>query len=64
MTFAIILVTIISVISLLGTILVSRNVDTQYGKSIKKNLTNLSLIYLLLFVILLVGITWYIVIVL
>ncbi|MFP3123095.1 hypothetical protein OH784_10080 [Ectobacillus funiculus] len=64
MTFAIILVAIISVISLLGTILVAGNVDTQYGKSIKKNLTNLSLIYLLLFVILLVGITWYIVIVL
>ncbi|PRT06511.1 hypothetical protein C6356_14390 [Bacillus wiedmannii] len=62
MIFAISLVVIIVIGSLFGTVLVARNVEENYGKSTKRNVKNLSTIYILLFV-LLVGVTWYAVVI-
>ncbi|QKH10174.1 hypothetical protein FOC93_30380 [Bacillus cereus] len=59
MSFAISLVVIIVIVSLLGTVLVARNVEENYGKSTKRNVKNLSAIYILLLFVLLVGVTWY-----
>lgn len=61
MKFAIILVVIICIVSLVSTIMVARSVESQYGKFVKRNITNLSLIYIILFFVLAVGVTWYIV---
>ena len=63
MIFAISLVVIIVVGSLFGTVLVARNVEENYGKSTKKNVKNLSVIYILLLFVLLVGVTWYAVVI-
>ncbi|MEC2628070.1 hypothetical protein P9X08_32150 [Bacillus cereus] len=59
MSFAISLVVIIVIVSLFGTVLVARNVGENYGKSTKRNVKNLSAIYILLLFVLLVGVTWY-----
>lgn len=59
MSFAILLVVIIVIASLFGTVLVARNVEKNYGKSTKRNVKNLSAIYILLLFVLLVGVTWY-----
>ncbi|MEY8347304.1 hypothetical protein AALF16_03150 [Bacillus cereus] len=59
MKFAILLVIIIVIVSLLGTVFVARNVEENYGRSTKQNVTNLSAIYILLLLGLLVGVTWY-----
>ncbi|KEK21701.1 hypothetical protein [Bacillus gaemokensis] len=59
MKFAIPLVIIIVIVSLLGTVLVARNVEENYSKSTKQNVTNLSAIYVLLLLSLLIGVTWY-----
>ncbi|HDR6215159.1 hypothetical protein [Bacillus cereus] len=59
MSFAISLVVIIVIVSLFGTILVARNVEENYGKSTKRNVKNLSAIYILLLFVLLAGVTWY-----
>ncbi|MHC8667823.1 hypothetical protein ACYX6U_08570 [Bacillus cereus] len=59
MSFAISLVVIIVIISLFGTVLVARNVEENYGKSTKRNVKNLSAIYILLLFVLLAGVTWY-----
>ena len=48
MNFAISLVVIIVIVSLFGTVLVARNVEENYGKSTKRNVKNLSAIYILL----------------
>ncbi|EEL86698.1 hypothetical protein CN445_09590 [Bacillus cereus] len=64
MSFAISLVVIIVVVSLLGTVLVARNVEENYGKSTKRNVKNLSAIYTILLLGLLVGVTWYAVVIL
>ena len=48
MSFAISLVVIIVIVSLFGTVLVARNVEENYGKSTKRNVKNLSAIYILL----------------
>ncbi|MBO1582811.1 MULTISPECIES: hypothetical protein [Bacillus] len=64
MKFAISLVVIIVIVSLLGTVLVARNVEEKYGQSTKQNVTNLSAIYIVLLLSLLVGVTWYAVVVL
>ncbi|AMR03890.1 MULTISPECIES: hypothetical protein [Bacillus] len=61
MSFAISLVVIIVIVSLFGTVLVARNVEDNYGKSTKRNVKNLSAIYILLLFVLLVGVTWYVV---
>ncbi|ACK95433.1 hypothetical protein P4493_16190 [Bacillus thuringiensis] len=61
MSFAISLVVIIVIVSLFGTVLVARNVEENYGKSTKRNVKNLSAIYILLLFVLLVGVTWYVV---
>ncbi|GCF68592.1 MULTISPECIES: hypothetical protein [Bacillus] len=63
MIFAISLVVIIVVGSLFGTVLVARNVEENYGKSTKRNVKNLSTIYIILLFVLLVGVTWYAVII-
>ncbi|NMW11908.1 hypothetical protein [Bacillus paranthracis] len=63
MIFAISLVVIIVVGSLFGTVLVARNVKENYGKSTKRNVKNLSTIYIILLFVLLVGVTWYAVII-
>ncbi|MGK0534060.1 hypothetical protein [Bacillus sp. 'calajunan'] len=63
MIFAISLVVIIVIGSLFGTVLVARNVEENYGKSTKRNVKNLSTIYILLLFVLLVGITWYAVVI-
>lgn len=63
MSFAISLVVIIVIVSLLGTVLVARNVEENYGKSTKRNVKNLSTIYILLLFVLLVGVTWYAVVI-
>ncbi|PGZ52054.1 hypothetical protein A6E27_04730 [Bacillus cereus] len=63
MIFAISLVVIIVVGSLFGTVLVARNVEENYGKSTKRNVKNLSAIYILLLLVLLLGVTWYAVII-
>ncbi|EJR18912.1 MULTISPECIES: hypothetical protein [Bacillus] len=63
MIFAISLVVIIVVGSLFGTVLVARNVEENYGKSTKRNVKNLSVIYILLLFVLLLGVTWYAVII-
>ncbi|HDX9638010.1 cytochrome c biogenesis protein ResB [Bacillus mobilis] len=63
MSFAISLVVIIVIGSLFGTVLVARNVEENYGKSTKRNVKNLSTIYILLLFILLVGVTWYAVVI-
>lgn len=59
MKFAILLVIIIVIVSLLGTVFVARNVEENYGQSTKQNVTNLSAIYMILLLGLLVGVTWY-----
>ncbi|ALZ60465.1 MULTISPECIES: hypothetical protein [Bacillus] len=59
MNFAISLVVIIVIVSLFGTVLVARNVEENYGKSTKRNVKNLSAIYILLLFVLLAGVTWY-----
>lgn len=59
MVFAISLVVIIVIGSLFGTVLVARNVEENYGDSTKRNVKNLSTIYILLLFVLLAGITWY-----
>ncbi|KFN01487.1 hypothetical protein D0U04_06630 [Bacillus clarus] len=63
MNFAILLVIVIVIVSLLGTVLVARNVEENYGKSTKKNVTNLSAIYIVLLLGLLIGVTWYAVVI-
>ncbi|PHF96177.1 hypothetical protein [Bacillus wiedmannii] len=63
MIFAISLVGIIVIGSLFGTVLVARNVEENYGKSTKRNVKNLSTIYILLLFVLLVGVTWYAVVI-
>ncbi|PEI83450.1 hypothetical protein CN679_26880 [Bacillus pseudomycoides] len=59
MKFAIPLVIIIVIVSLLGTMLVARNTEENYGQSTKQNVTNLSAIYIVLLLSLLIGVTWY-----
>ncbi|MFC3883503.1 hypothetical protein ACFOU2_08280 [Bacillus songklensis] len=59
MKFAFLLVITIGVVSLLSTIFVARNVEANYGKSTKRNVTNLSAIYIVLLLGLLIGVTWY-----
>ncbi|OLR22106.1 hypothetical protein [Bacillus cereus] len=59
MSFAISLVVIIVIVSLFGTVLVARNVEENYGKSTKRNVKNLSAIYILVLFVLLAGVTWY-----
>ncbi|WP_410983372.1 hypothetical protein [Bacillus cereus] len=59
MGLAISLVIIIVIVSLLGTMLVARNAEENYGQSTKQNVTNLSAIYIVLLLGLLVGVTWY-----
>ncbi|CUB12738.1 hypothetical protein BN2127_JRS1_04527 [Bacillus cereus] len=59
MVFAISLVIIIVIGSLFGTVLVARNVEENYGKSTKRNVKNLSVIYIFLLFVLLIGVTWY-----
>ncbi|PDY44699.1 hypothetical protein [Bacillus pseudomycoides] len=59
MKFAISLVIIIVIVSLLGTMLVARNTEGNYGQSTKQNVTNLSAIYIVLLLSLLIGVTWY-----
>ncbi|MEN1934261.1 hypothetical protein AAIE21_01370 [Paenibacillus sp. 102] len=59
MKFAISLVIIIVIVSLLGTMLVARNVEDNYDQSTKQNVTNLSAIYIVLLLSLLIGVTWY-----
>ncbi|MED0948487.1 hypothetical protein P4T34_10165 [Bacillus mobilis] len=63
MSFAISLVVIIVIGSLFGTVLVARNVEENYGKSTKRNVKNLSTIYILLLFVILVGVTWYAVVI-
>lgn len=63
MIFAISLVVIIVIGSLFGTVLVARNIEENYGKSTKRNVKNLSTIYILLLFVLLVGVTWYAVVI-
>ncbi|MEN8648345.1 hypothetical protein ACS2MN_19765 [Bacillus cereus group sp. BceL062] len=63
MSFAILLVVIIIIVSLFGTVLVARNVEENYGKSTKRNVKNLSTIYIILLFVLLVGVTWYAVVI-
>ncbi|EEL44371.1 hypothetical protein BK742_16135 [Bacillus thuringiensis serovar pingluonsis] len=63
MSFAISLVVIIVIGSLFGTVLVARNVEENYGKSTKRNVKNLSAIYIGLLFVLLLGVTWYAVII-
>lgn len=63
MVFAISLVVIIVIGSLFGTVLVARNVEENYGKSTKRNVKNLSAIYILLLFVLLIWVTWYAVII-
>ncbi|WP_263703679.1 hypothetical protein [Bacillus thuringiensis] len=63
MIFAISLVVIIVIGSLFGTVLVARNVEENYGKSTKRNVKNLSTIYIILLFVLLVGVTWYAVVI-
>ncbi|WP_027410445.1 hypothetical protein [Anoxybacteroides tepidamans] len=59
MKIAMILVVIVGVASLLGTILAARTVETNYGKSIKRNIKNLTMIYVVVIVGLLAGLLWY-----
>ncbi|RBW67460.1 hypothetical protein [Bacillus taeanensis] len=59
MKLAFVLVTIICVGALLGTIAVAKTVDTNYGKSTKKNLSRLSVIYVFLILFLLIGVGWF-----
>ncbi|CAM3978357.1 MULTISPECIES: hypothetical protein [Bacillus cereus group] len=63
MIFAISLVVIIVIGSLFGTVLVARNVEENYGKSTKRNVKNLSTIYIFLLFVLLIGVTWYAVVI-
>ncbi|HDX9621832.1 TPA: hypothetical protein ROY26_000896 [Bacillus anthracis] len=63
MSFAISLVVIIVIGSLFGTVLVARNVEENYGKSTKRNVKNLSTIYIILLFVLFVGVTWYAVVI-
>ncbi|WP_433770123.1 hypothetical protein [Bacillus wiedmannii] len=64
MSFAISLVVIVVIVSLFGTVLVARNVEENYGKSTKRNVKNLSAIYIILLFVLLVGVAWYAVVIL
>ncbi|HWO97845.1 MAG TPA: hypothetical protein VNM45_16210 [Bacillus sp. (in: firmicutes)] len=59
MKFALILVVVIGVVSLLSTIVIARSVETNYGKSIKRNMVNLTAIYIILLLGLLIGVVWY-----
>ncbi|MCI0766110.1 cytochrome c biogenesis protein ResB [Bacillus sp. TL12] len=59
MKFAILFVIIIVIASLLGTVFVTRNAEENYGQSTKQNVKNLSAIYIVLLLSLLIGVTWY-----
>ncbi|MDQ0243444.1 cytochrome c biogenesis protein ResB [Bacillus fengqiuensis] len=59
MKFALILVIIIGIVSLLSTILIARSVETNYGKSTKRNMTNLTASYIVVLIGSLIGIVWY-----
>lgn len=59
MKIAYALVAIIGIIGLISTFLLAGSVETNYGKSTKRNVTNLTAIYAVLFIILLAGAVWY-----
>lgn len=62
MKLGLILIAIISMIALVSTIAVARGkVEENYGKSTKQNTVRLSMIYIVLFIVSIVGVTWYIV---
>ncbi|AEN91300.1 hypothetical protein BMWSH_4422 [Priestia megaterium WSH-002] len=62
MKLALLLVIIIGVAALAGTISAAKKVDEDYGKSKKKSIVNLSIIYGVVFIGSIVGVAWYIVV--
>ncbi len=64
MIYAFILVAIIGVGALIGTLAVARTVDANYGTSTKRNIGRLTIIYIILILGLLIGIGWYVVVIL
>ena len=61
MEFSLILVIVIMVAGLIGTLSLSGKGDNNYSSSTKGNITRLTLIYVALAIILIVGITLYVV---
>jgi len=55
---AYVLVAIIGIIGIVSTLFVAGNVESNYGKSTKRNVMNLTAIYVVLFIGLIAGI-WY-----
>lgn len=53
------LVVLIGIAGVVGTLLVAGSVEQNYGKSTKRNVTNLTAIYAVLFLVLLIGVVWY-----
>ncbi|MFE0299969.1 hypothetical protein [Priestia megaterium] len=60
LALALLLVIIIGVAALAGTISAAKKVDEDYGKSKKKSIVNLSIIYGVVFIGSIVGVAWYI----
>ncbi|OLN22095.1 hypothetical protein BTO30_11420 [Domibacillus antri] len=61
MKIAMALVIVVLVLALVGTFMVTKSEDVKYGESTKRNTINLTVIYIILFVVLAVGVIWYIV---
>ncbi|OKL35674.1 hypothetical protein [Domibacillus mangrovi] len=61
MSMAIAIIIIILAASLIGTFLVTRREEAKYEESTKRNTVNLSIIYLIMFVVFTVGTIWFIV---
>jgi cytochrome c biogenesis protein ResB len=61
MSIAIALIIIILVASLVGTFIVTSREDVKYGESTKRNTVNLSIIYVIMFIVFTIGTVWFIV---
>lgn len=61
MSIAIAIIIIILAASLFGTFLVTRREEAKYGESTKRNTINLTIIYVIMFIVFTVGTIWFIV---
>lgn len=61
MNIAMAIIIIILAASIIGTFLVTRREEAKYGESTKRNTINLSIIYVIMFVVFTIGTIWLIV---
>ncbi|MED4455159.1 hypothetical protein [Metabacillus fastidiosus] len=61
MTISVIIIIILAIVALVGTIFAANDKDTNYNKKTKGNVTRLTLIYAVVFIISLIAVGVYIV---